>query len=79
MALMLKDPFNELPKRTTMTRTEFKQIGIDVFMELLPKVKMTDMQEFLDTLMTELNDQGLEIEDDEDEDSGEADDDFEEL
>jgi len=62
-----------------MTRTEFKQIGIDVFMELLPKVKMTDMQEFLDTLMTELNDQGLEIEDDEDEDSGEADDDFEEL
>ena len=62
-----------------MTRTEFKQIGLDVFMELLPKVKMTDMQEFLDTLMTELNDQGLEIEDDEDEDSGEADDDFEEL
>lgn len=62
-----------------MTRTEFKQIGIDVFMELLPKVKMVDMQEFLDTLMTELNDQGLEIEDDEDEDSdGEADD-FEEL
>ena len=62
-----------------MTRTEFKQIGLDVFMELLPKVKMTDMQEVLDTLMTELNDQGLEIEDDEDEDSGEADDDFEEL
>ena len=60
-----------------MTRTEFKQVGIDVFMELLPKTKMVDMQEFLSTIMAELEDQGLEIEDDEgdlDEDDGESDD-----
>jgi hypothetical protein len=63
-----------------MTRSEFKQVGIDVFMELLPKTKMVDMQEFLSTFMAELEDQGLEIEDDEDLDENtetEDDEDFE--
>ncbi len=63
-----------------MTRSEFKQIGADVFAELLPKVKNADVQEFLSTLMAELEDQGLEIEDDEDLDEdteSEDDEDFE--
>lgn len=58
-----------------MTRSEFKQIGADVFAELLPKVKAADMQEFLSTFVAELEDQGFEIEDDEDFDEGDSDDD----
>jgi len=51
-----------------MTRTEFKQVGVDVFAELLPKIKAADVQEFLNTFITELQDQGLDVEDDEDSD-----------
>lgn len=48
-----------------MTRSEFKQVGVDVFAELFPKTKAADVQEFLSTLIAELEDQGLEIDDDE--------------
>jgi hypothetical protein len=60
-----------------MTRSEFKQVGVDVFAELFPKIKSADVQEFLSTLIAELEDQGLEIDDDEeifDEDETEEDD-----
>ena len=49
-----------------MTRSEFKQVGVDVFAELFPKTKAADVQEFLNTMIAELEDQGLEIDDDED-------------
>lgn len=63
-----------------MTRSEFKQVGVDVFAELFPKTKAADVQEFLNTFIAELEDQGLEIEDDEDLDDdtmGEDQEDFE--
>ena len=49
-----------------MTRSEFKQVGVDVVAELCPKTKAADVQEFLNTRIAELEDQGLEIDDDED-------------
>jgi len=58
-----------------MTRSEFKQVGVDVFAELLPKTKSADVQEFLAALLTELQEQGLDVEDDGD--SDEESDDYE--
>ena len=49
-----------------MTRSEFKQVGVDIFAELLPKAKAADVQEFLSAFVTELQEQGLDIDDDED-------------
>ena len=51
-----------------MTRTEFQEVAEEIFAELLPKVKPADRTEAIDALVTELQDRGLEIEDDEDED-----------
>ena len=58
-----------------MTRSEFNQVGVDVFAELHPKMKSADIQEFLNMQLSELQDRGLDIEDIEDnekldEDSG---------
>ena len=49
-----------------MTRTEFKEAAEEVFAELLPKVKAADRTEAINELITELQDRGLEIDDDED-------------
>lgn len=51
-----------------MTRTEFREAAEEVFAELLPKVKAADRTEAINELITELQDRGLEIDDDEDED-----------
>jgi hypothetical protein len=59
-----------------MTRSEFRTIAADVFAELLPKVKASEERSFISTLMAELEDQGLELDNDEaDEDEFESDDD----
>lgn len=48
-----------------MTKSEFKEVAIDVFADLLPKVKGSDRLEFIDALAEELQAHGLEIEDEE--------------
>lgn len=57
-----------------MTKTEFKEIANEVFAELLPKVKGGDRREAISTLLSELEDSGLDIEDDEEEDGVDGDD-----
>lgn len=47
-----------------MTRTEAKQICLDVFEELLPRVKSGDRADFIAALLTEFTEQGLDIEED---------------
>lgn len=59
-----------------MTREEFVELSKDLFEEYLPKVNKTDRNAFVQALIAELQDKGLDIEEDfEDEDS----DDVEEL
>ena len=53
-----------------MTKTEFIQIGLDLFAELSPDIKKkSETRDYLESLMSELEDQGLsfddELEDDE--------------
>lgn len=63
-----------------MTKSEFRETAEEVFAELLPKVKGADRAEFINELVTELQDRGFEIEDDEEEDSeDDSDDDVDEL
>jgi len=58
-----------------MTKSEFKEVAEEVFTELLPKVRAADRNEAVKTLITELQDRGFDIEDDEeDEDDEELDD-----
>lgn len=52
-----------------MTKTEFKSIAEEVFTELLPKVKSSDRNEAIEELLNELENQGLEVDDDEEDDS----------
>jgi hypothetical protein len=47
-----------------MTRSEFLQLGNDIFLELLPKVKEMSRDTFLSAFLDELQAQGLDIEDD---------------
>lgn len=47
-----------------MTKTEFKEIAQEVFVELLPKVKSADRADAIDQLLAELQDRGLELEED---------------
>lgn len=62
-----------------MTRSEFQQVAENVFAELLPKVKVADRDEAIQELITELQANALDIEDDEvldeDQESDEGDED----
>lgn len=61
-----------------MTKTEFRAKAEEVFAEALPKVRIRDRNEAISLLMTELQEAGLDIEDDEfEEDVGSADEDDE--
>lgn len=48
-----------------MTKTEFREKANEVFLESLPKVRAADRNEAISLLMTELQEAGLDIEDDE--------------
>ncbi len=60
-----------------MTKSEFKEVAEEVFTEMLPKVRASDRIEAVKTLITELQDRGLDIEDDEDDEDEEESDDQE--
>lgn len=59
-----------------MTRSEFKQVGMDAFAEVLQKVRTGEAREFLTVFIAELEDRGLDLEnDDGDFDESEVEDD----
>lgn len=60
-----------------MTKSEFKEVADEVFTELLPKVRTADRNEAVKTLITELQDRGFDIEDDEGDEEAEESDDLE--
>jgi len=51
-----------------MVRSEFMSVGGDVFSEFMPKVKASEARELLEAFLVELQDRGVDIEDDEAED-----------
>jgi hypothetical protein len=55
-----------------ITSTEFTDLAKDLFEEYLPKVSKTDRNSFIQALMAELQDVGLNIEDDDDEDEDDS-------
>lgn len=61
-----------------MTREDFDGLVKDLFEEYLPKVGKADKNSFIQALAAELQDMGLDIEDEGDEDDSD-DDDVEEL
>jgi hypothetical protein len=55
-----------------MTKTEFVEVGLEVFEELLPKTRGAARRAFLLALAAELQDFGLDIEDDSSESEDQA-------
>lgn len=54
-----------------MTRTEFIELTKDLFEEYLPKVSKADRKSFIEAQLGELEDAGLEIEEDYEDDETE--------
>jgi hypothetical protein len=62
-----------------MTESEFKQIGLEVFTEFFPKEKVVEIKQCLASLMNELIDQGLDLDEDYSEDPEDDDSDPEDM